>query len=327
VSTNGYPPTAVTSGFFHALQGEYARPRHRYWLHALLLLLTLVTTTVVGSGLAHSFAESRPFDFDADLGGYERLWHNPASILDGLPFSLTLLTILLAHEMGHYLAARFYRVNATLPFFLPAPTLIGTFGAFIRIRSAILSKRALFDIGVAGPIAGFAVLVLPMIVGVSLSKVVPGIAARGELVFGTPLFLRGFEWIVFPGVSTSDLYLHPVARAAWVGLLATALNLLPIGQLDGGHILYSFLGERTRILSRIFVAALAALGAVQLFTSLYKFGYMWLLWAVLLLFIGMRHPTIVDPSPLGRTRNWLGVAALIIFILSFTLAPIRTAGL
>ncbi len=168
---------------------------------------------------------------------------------------------------------------------------------------------------------------LPLIVGVSLSKVVPGIGRQGELVFGTPLFLRAFEWLLFPGTATSDLYLHPVARAAWVGLLATALNLLPIGQLDGGHILYSFVGERSKILSRIFVAALAMLGAVQLFTSVYKVGYMWLLWAVVLLFIGMRHPTIVDPSPLGRTRGWLGLAALIIFLLSFTLAPIRTAGL
>jgi len=327
VSTNGYPPTAVTPGFFQTLQGEYARPRHRYWLHALLLLLTLVSTTVVGSGLARSFAESRPFDFDADLAGYTRLWHDPASILDGLPFSLTLLFILMAHEMGHYLAARYYRVNATLPFFLPAPTLIGTFGAFIRIRSAILSKRALFDIGIAGPLAGFAALLLPLMVGVSLSKVVPGIGRQGELVFGTPLFLHAFEWLLFPGTATSDLYLHPVARAAWVGLLATALNLLPIGQLDGGHILYSFVGERSKILSRVFVASLAALGAVQLFTSVYKVGYMWLLWAVVLLFIGMRHPTIVDPSPLGRTRGWLGLAALIIFLLSFTLAPNRTAGL
>ena len=327
MSTNGYPPQAVTQGFFATLQGEYAFPRHRYWLHALLLLLTLVTTTVVGSGLAHSFAESRPFDFDSDLAGYARLWHDPSAILDGLPFSLTLLGILLTHEMGHYLAARYYRVDATLPFFLPAPTLIGTFGAFIRIRSAILSKRALFDIGIAGPLAGFAALVLPLIVGVSLSKVVPGIGGRGELVFGTPLFLRGFELLLFPGVATSDLYLHPVARAAWVGLLATSLNLLPIGQLDGGHILYSFLGERTKVLSRIFVAALGTLGAVQLFTSDYKVGYMWLLWAVILLFIGMRHPTIVDPRPLGRARRWLGLAALIIFILSFTLAPIRTAGL
>jgi len=304
-----------------------ARPKHRYWLHALLLLLTLLTTTMVGVEMAHSFRQEVPFDFGDNLNGYTKLWHDPSFLLDGLPFSLTLLTILMAHEMGHYLTARYYHVDATLPFFLPAPTLIGTFGAFIRIRSAILSKRILFDIGVGGPLAGFAMLILPLIVGVSMSKVVHGIGAHGELVFGTPLIMRFLEWIIFPGVPVGDIYLHPVARAAWVGLLATALNLLPIGQLDGGHVLYAFLGEKTRVWSRFAVAMLAVLGLVQLFTSAYKMGYMWLFWSVFLLIFGMRHPAIVDPSPVGRTRAWLGVLALVIFILSFTAAPIRTAGL
>lgn len=327
MSTNGYPPTAANPSFFEALAADHARPRHRYWLHALLLLLTLVTTTVVGAGLAHSFANNRPFDFQADLEAYRKMWHDPAVLLDGLPFSVTLLIILLAHEMGHYLAARYYRVDATLPFFIPAPTLIGTFGAFIRIRSAILSRRSLFDIGIAGPLAGFIALILPLIAGVSLSRVSPGIGLKGDVIFGTPPILRFVEWIVFPGVPSTDIYLHPVARAAWVGLLATALNLLPIGQLDGGHILYSFLGERTKILSRVFVAVLAIMGLVQLFTSDYAIGYMWLFWAALLLFFALRHPSIVDPNPLSRTRRWLGLVAAMIFLLSFTLAPIRTNGM
>jgi membrane-associated protease RseP (regulator of RpoE activity) len=328
LSANGYTPASASMpqhDVFATAPWAPARPRHRYWLHALLLLLTLLTTTMVGAEMAHSFEQGRPFDFGTGLEGYGKLSH-PGFLLDGLPFSLTLLTILMAHEMGHYLAARFYGVDVTLPFFLPAPTLIGTFGAFIRIRSAILSKRILFDIGVAGPLAGFAVLILPLIVGVSLSKVVTGIGAHGELAFGTPLAVRVFEWMIFPGVSTGDIYLHPVARAAWVGLLATALNLLPIGQLDGGHVLYAFLGERTRIWSRFAVGALAVLGLIQLFTSAYKMGYMWLFWAVFLLIFGMRHPAIVDPSPVGRMRTWLGVVALIIFLLSFTAAPIRTVG-
>jgi membrane-associated protease RseP (regulator of RpoE activity) len=329
LSANGYPqaPAALPHhDVFTAAPWAPSRPKHRYWLHALLLLLTLLTTTIVGSEMAHSFAASRPFDFETDLLGYVKLWHDPSFLLDGLPFSITLLTILMAHEMGHYAAARYYNVDATLPFFLPAPTLIGTFGAFIRIRSAILSKRILFDIGVAGPIAGFAVLILPLIAGVSLSKVVHGIGSHGELAFGTPLFVRVFEWIIFPGVPTGDIYLHPVARAAWVGLLATALNLLPIGQLDGGHVLYAFLGERTRVWSRFAVAALGLLGLFQLFTSAYKMGYMWLFWAVFLILFGMRHPAIVDPTPVGRKRAWLGVLALVIFLLSFTAAPIRTVG-
>jgi membrane-associated protease RseP (regulator of RpoE activity) len=321
VSTNGYPPAAgatMDSGLFQALAGDHARPRHRYWLHALLLFLTLITTTVVGAGLAHSFAESRPFDFDTDLYGYVRIWHDPAYLLDGLPFSLTLLAILLAHEMGHYFAARYYHVDATLPFFLPAPTVIGTLGAFIRIRSAILSKRILFDIGIAGPLAGFAVLVLPLAAGMSLSKVVPGIGTHGDLLFGTPLMVRLFEWMLFPGVASTDIYLHPVVRAAWVGLLATALNLLPIGQLDGGHILYAFVGERTRLLSKIFVLVLVLMG--------FFFTWSWFFWAAFLFFT-LRHPKIVDPSNLGRTRTWLGVAALLILLLSFTPTPVRTAGL
>jgi membrane-associated protease RseP (regulator of RpoE activity) len=329
----GYPQAGATTSppigeprFYEYLANERARPRHRYWLHALLFLLTLLTTTIVGAGLSRSFAEGRPFDFDADLNGYKQLWHNPAFLLDGLPFSLTLLAILLVHEMGHYLTARYYRVDASLPFFIPAPTLIGTLGAFIRIRSAILSRRILFDIGIGGPLAGFVALLLPMLAGVSISKVVPGIGARGDLLFGTPLVLRLFEWLIFPHTPVTDIYLHPVARAAWVGLLATALNLLPIGQLDGGHILYSFVGERTKMLSRFFVAALAGLGVYQLFTSDYHVGYMWLLWAVVLLFVGMRHPSIVDPSPLSPTRRWLGFAALVIFILTFTFAPIRASG-
>ena len=303
---------------------EIARPRHPYWLHALLLLLTLLTTTMVGVEMARSFAARVPFDFGDNFNGYVRMWHDPSFLVSGLPFSLTLLTILMAHEMGHYMAARYYRVDATLPFFLPAPTLIGTFGAFIRIRSAILSKKILFDIGVAGPLAGFAVLILPLIAGVSMSERVPGIGSQGELAFGTPLIVRLCEWIIFPGVAVGDIYLHPVARAAWVGLLATALNLLPIGQLDGGHVLYAFLGERTRVWSRFAIGILAALGLFQLFNSSYKMGYMWLFWAVFLLIFGMRHPAIVDPSPVGRTRTRLGVLALVIFILSFTAAPIRS---
>jgi membrane-associated protease RseP (regulator of RpoE activity) len=324
VSTNGYPqPRGAFEGkFFEDLNEsklDEARPRHRYWLHALLFLLTLVSTTVVGAGLAESFAANRPTNFDADLYGYVRMWHDPWFLLQGLPFSLTLLTILMAHEMGHYLTARYYRVDVSLPYFLPAPTLIGTMGAFIRIRSAIYSKRALFDIGVAGPLAGFIMLLAPLAVGLSLSKVAPGVVHQGDLIFGNPLLLRLFAWVEFPGVRAEDIYLHPVARAAWVGLLATALNLLPIGQLDGGHILYSFVGERIRWLSRVFVALLIPMG-------LY-FAYSWLVWAVLLFFFGMRHPVIYDPYPIGRTRIRVGIAALLILILSFTLSPVRANGL
>jgi membrane-associated protease RseP (regulator of RpoE activity) len=300
------------AGFYTYL--EQTRPRHRYWLHLLLLLLTLLTTSVVGAGLAAGFADGRPFNID-DIYGYALAWSQPSYLVQGLPFSLTLVGVLLAHEMGHFLTARYYQVDASLPYFLPVPTLIGTFGAFIRIRSAILSKRILYDVGIGGPLAGFAALLLPLIAGVSMSKVIPGIAASGDVVFGTPLLVRLMEMAMFPGVPVENIYLHPVARGAWVGVLATALNLLPIGQLDGGHILYAFLGERTKYLSWVLVAVFVPMG--------FYFAYSWLFWAAVLFFFGMKHPSLVDPSPIGPGRTKLAILALFIFVLCFTPSPIR----
>jgi len=299
---------------FYDYAERAARPQHRYWLHLLLLLLTLFTTSVVGAGLAVGFAEGRPFNIN-DIYGYVLAWEQPAYLLQGLPFSLTLVGVLLAHEMGHYLTARYYRVDASLPYFLPVPTLIGTFGAFIKIRSAILSKRILFDVGIGGPLAGFAALILPLIAGISLSKVIPGIATSGDVVFGTPLLIRMIEWAQFPGVPAENIYLHPVARGAWVGVLATALNLLPIGQLDGGHILYAFLGERTKYLSWVMVAVFIPMG--------FYYSPSWLFWAAVLFFFGMKHPSMVDPTPIGSGRTKLAIATLFILILCFTPVPIR----
>ncbi len=295
----------------------YAAPkRKRYGVHLLLVALTLVTTSTMGARLAYNFRLNRPaFDLERDLAALGDIWGRPWLLLDGLPFSLTLLTILLAHELGHYLACAYYRVDATLPYFLPAPTFVGTLGAFIRIRSPIYSKRMLFDIGIAGPLAGFAVLLPALAIGLAYSKVIPGIAHRGDLVFGTPPLLWFMQRLIFPGVPSSDIYLHPVARAAWVGLFATALNLLPIGQLDGGHILYSFAGDKHRLLSRLFLLALLPIG--------FFFWEGWLVWAVLLLLFGMRHPSIYDPSPMDGGRRRLAWLALAVFLLSFTVDPIR----
>jgi membrane-associated protease RseP (regulator of RpoE activity) len=298
-------------------QSQRPRPTQRWWLHGLLLFLTLVTTTVVGSRLAMNFAANRPaFVLDEDFGFFVSIWEQPQILWSGLPFSLTLLTILLAHELGHFLACRFHRIDASLPYFLPAPTLIGTFGAFIRIRAPIFSRRELFDVGVAGPIAGFIFLIPALGVGLAYSKIVPGIAEQGDLVFGSPLLVWLAAKLVFPGVAQADLYLHPVARAAWVGLLATALNLLPIGQLDGGHILYAFFGRHHRRLSQIFAVILAAVGVV--------FGWIgWILWAGFFLWTGLRHPPIIDESPVGEGRARLAVLALLILALSFTPVPVR----
>lgn len=300
----GFPPHPVTA---------FAPPRRRLWLHLLLFGLTILTTLAVGARLDYDYTHNLPaFDLDRSLNPFAVVWGNPGALLHGVAFSFTLLGILLAHEMGHYLTCRYYGIQATLPYFIPAPTIIGTMGAFIRIRSPIVSRRALFDVGISGPLAGFLVALPALIYGVGLSREVPVAYSGSAIVFGDPLLFQLTEKMLHPGVTTYNVYLHPIARAAWVGLFATALNLLPIGQLDGGHIIYALFGERHRKLSRFFVLGLLPLGY-------YWLG--WVLWATVLFFIGMRHPAIWDPIPLDRGRRSLAVAALAIFILCFTPSP------
>ncbi len=260
---------------------------------------------------------ARPLDYELIQDTLNAIARHPLLALNGLAFSVTLMAILLAHELGHYFACRYYGIDASLPYFLPCPSPIGTLGAFIRIRSPIYTRQALFDVGIGGPLAGFALLVPAMVIGIGASKIIPGsgIAERGDLIFGVPAIQRVFEWIIFPHARSADILLHPMARAAWVGTLATALNLLPIGQLDGGHILYAFFARRHKLLSRIFVLALIPLG---IFYSL-----SWFVWAALLFFLALRHPVIYDTTPLDRPRVALGLAALAIFLLTFTLAPLR----
>ena len=310
------PPTS-TGGLRTALTyPESSTSSARLALHIFLFALTLVTTTIVGVVLTRCFERNQPLDLDQYLNVLAVLQSRPLLLLDGLAFSLTLMTILLAHELGHYFACLYYRIDASLPYFLPAPSPIGTLGAFIRIRSPIYTRRALFDVGVAGPLAGFVLLLPALVIGMVNSKVVPGIAERGDMIFGVPALQSAMEWLFFPGVPSSDIYLHPVARAAWVGILATALNLLPIGQLDGGHILYAFTGRWHKLLSRVFVIALVPLAVISR-------SWSWLVWAVLLFFFALRHPAIFDVTPLGAKRVALGLAALAIFLLTFTVVPIR----
>lgn len=294
-----------------------SRPKsaHRYWLHIGLLVATLLTTSVVGSRMLRDFqANLPPLGVEELWDAFGNSWRQPAALLDGLPFSLTLLAILLAHEFGHFFTCVYYRLDASLPYFLPAPVLTGTFGAFIRIRSPIYFRRALFDVAVGGPLAGFAFLLPALAIGLAYSKVIPGIANEGSFRYGIPPLLWLMEKAIFPGVAPADIYLHPVARAAWIGLLATAWNLLPIGQLDGGHVVYAVAGHRHKLLTWISLGLLVALGV--------RFWYGWLVWAVLL-FFGRRHPSIVDPESLGTGRRRLAWLTLIIFLLCFTPAPLR----
>ncbi len=297
--------------------GQVASPR--YWLHGLLLAATLITTSAWGAIMVQNFRMNRPvFDLERDAIAFTRILFDPAALVTGLPFSLTLLAMLLAHEFGHYAACRYYSVDASLPYFLPAPTVIGTFGAFIRIRSPIYSKQVLFDVGIAGPLAGFIVVLPVLAIGIAFSKVLPGVEQSGDVVFGVPPLMRLLQAAIFPGVAAADIYLHPVARAAWAGIFSTALNLLPIGQLDGGHILYSSFGERHRIFSKVFLLGLIPLGLLMYWP--------WLLWAGLLLALGLRHPPIFDATSLTPGRRRLGWLALAMFLLCFMAAPITTTA-
>ncbi|MBI4889660.1 MAG: site-2 protease family protein [Acidobacteria bacterium] len=288
---------------------------YRWWLHLALFIATLLTTSALGARLAFNFKHNLPaFDLDRDLSAFAEAFRDPTLLLAGLPYSLTLLLVLSAHEFGHWFACRFHSIGASLPFFLPAPTFIGTFGAFIRFRSAVKNRFELFDVGVAGPLAGFLFAIPALGIGLALSKAVPGIGQAGEFQFGTPLLIRGLEWWLFPGVAPADIYLHPVARAGWVGLFATALNLLPIGQLDGGHIVYACFGERHKQVSTAVIALLFLLGFVY---------WPWWAWSVVLFFLGRRHFYVFGRSALVSGRRVVFYLTLLIFVLCFIAAPVQ----
>ncbi len=225
--------------------------------------------------------------------------------------------ILLAHELGHYLTCRYYRISATLPYFIPAPTIIGTFGAFIKIKSPITEKKALFDIGVAGPLSGFLLSLPALIYGLSASKVVSSLPEEGTIVFGDPLILQITAKLILKDLpSDSNIILHPIAFAGWIGILVTSFNLFPVGQLDGGHIAYSFLGKKATFVARIFFVLFIILGIY--------FWIGWFIWAFIILLMGLKHPRIIDESiPLSHKRKLLGVLILVIFILSFIPAPVK----
>jgi len=298
-------------------------PPRRLRLALLLFLLTVVSTLFVGLHLTDAYRQNQPpytegvYSFEL----IERLQASPGMLFQGWPFAATLLGILLAHELGHYIACRYYGIVASYPYFLPFPNLIGTMGAFIRIQSPIVNRRALFDVGIAGPLVGFVLAVPALAWGVAHSKVIPGAVEGSAIVFGNPPLVWFFEKLFWPDVTADHLMLHPVARAAWVGLFATALNLLPVGQLDGGHIVYAVAADKHRRLSRLFLVALLAAG-------LLGFRYPdtiwpgWLVFGSFLLLIGPRHPAVLDPGrPLDSRRLWVAAAGLLVFFLCFTPVP------
>jgi membrane-associated protease RseP (regulator of RpoE activity) len=328
MSESGVPVSPPEVHDFRSYEVYVVQPRRpRYWLHLLLLILTLLTTTIVGAQLQSNFDHSlpvlRPGDTYLPLFPFEWLARNPHAILRGIPFSLTLLLILLAHEMGHYLCARRYNVEATLPFFIPAPTLIGTLGAFIRIKSFIPSRKALFDIGIAGPIAGFAFAVPAMFAGLLLSR--PGVPlTQDDIALGFPAIFQLGRVLLSHSVGAlshplTSLNPHPVAIAAWVGMFATALNLLPGGQLDGGHIVFAIFPRAHKWISIVSILTLLPLAF---------FGWVgWLLWAVILGITGLRHPNVPEFPELPAGRRWLAVFALLMLCLTLVPSPFPGSSL
>jgi membrane-associated protease RseP (regulator of RpoE activity) len=295
------------------------RQRRSLVIAILLFGLTLISTLAVGAQYASSYASGQTPDFDELFSTYGSLFAHPALLLAGVPFAFTLIGILLAHELGHFFACRYYGISASYPYFLPAPTLIGTLGAFIRIRSPIYDRKALFDVGLAGPVVGFLFAVPALAIAIFYSKVVPDSDAHSTIVFGQPLVMRLLAAILRPGVATGDLLLHPVGRAAWVGLFATALNLLPGGQLDGGHILYSVASKYHRKIT---------LGVALLLIPLGIFFWRgWILWSILLLAIGFRHPPLLNQwEKLDRKRLIWAAVAVLMFILCFMPMPVMVTG-
>ena len=273
-------------------------------VHWILLLLTIFTTLLAGAIMEGA-----------------QIFSNPLEIFKGIPFSFTLLFILGTHEFGHYYYAQKHRVDATLPYFIPAPPflfLIGTFGAFIKIKSPIYRKDALLQIGAAGPIAGFIIAVPALIIGLLLSEVIEKNDIQGAIILGDSILMKILTFITHPGLLESqDIMLHPIAFAGWIGLLVTMLNLLPIGQLDGGHIAYAMLGEKQDIIGKL---------AFFLLIPLSFYSINWLIWGVLLLLLmrSVKHPPIQDIHvPLSYKDKQIGYACLIIFILCFIPAPFK----
>jgi len=287
-------------------------PQQKFpWVNVVLFALTCLSTAVVGAFLMASFQNTFT-DFTAF---FRSIFRSPLTLVNGLPFSLAIMTILLAHEMGHYLTCRYYGIDATLPYFIPAPTLVGTMGAFIRIKSPIQHRAALLEVGIAGPIAGFVLAVPALLIALAKSGFTTVSPSASSVMLGEPLIFKAMELITGkmppPGM---EINLHPIGFAAWFGFFATALNLLPVGQLDGGHVSYAlFRGIHKRI-SEAFVFTLIPLGIF------YWPG--WLLWSVVLLLIGLRHPVTLDDSiPLTQRHQWLGWIGLTIFVFCFTPIP------
>lgn len=294
------------------LRGRFTPPPRPWWPNALLLILTILTTMWAGAAI------------DSSVETF-------SDIFKGLPYALSMMLILGAHELGHYFAARHHRVSVTLPYFIPLPFgFFGTLGAFIQLRAPMRNRNQLFDVGAAGPLVGLIFTIPILLIGVATAKVndlptevdcreegICGYLLEGNsIIYGATKYLIHGKWLP---TDTEDMTLNQLAFAGWTGLFVTGLNLMPVGQLDGGHILYTLIGRRAK---RIFVPALIIMGLLALNNS----G--WILWVILLFFFGRTHATPMDDlTPLDTKRRVLGVIALIIFFLIFTPSPFTLVNL
>lgn len=278
------------------------KPARRPWVvHLVLFFVTLFTTTLAGA-----------------LNAGADVFTDWTSLAQGLPFSVTLMGILLVHEMGHYSFARYHDVGATLPYFIPAPppVPIGTFGAFIRMDTPPPNRRALFDVGASGPWAGLIAAIPAIAIGLQLSELQPRALIEGGLELGEPLLFQWISYLTFGPIGDHmTVVLHPIALAGWFGLLVTFLNLLPIGQLDGGHVAYAMFGRHHRIVARLALAVIVFLGF---------YGWPgWFVWVALVFVIGIDHPPTLDPwvglDPGRQTAGWLTAVA---FALTFMATPL-----
>jgi hypothetical protein len=305
-----------------------AKPQsERWWLHALLFLITYFTVQQAGALLLGVPQTTLPTLTGEWPQRFDGVMDWLAGSLVGWPFAMSLMAILLSHEMGHYLTAKRYGINASPPYFLPAPifiNFIGTFGAFLRLRSPVIDRRQLMDVGAAGPWAGFVVAAVLLVAGLQHSYLVPPgthdfpmvveLARGTNVYFGDSLITWGLRELL---LGDGSAVLHPLAVAGCVGMLVTALNLLPLGQLDGGHITYALLGDRQRYLGTLTLFALIILG---------RWYQWWWLWAALIVLIGggrLTHPRVLEPvRPLPASRAPVGWASVALFIATFSPIPV-----
>jgi len=309
----GYTPQMDTDKFgvaiITAVPGVYEETNapYSYLINLLLFIVTIFSTLYIGA----LYNETNP-DYT----------FSPAWLMTGWPYSLSILAILGAHELGHYFAARYHKVPVTLPFFIPLPTqysLIGTMGAFIRLKTAVKDRRVLLDVGAAGPLAGM-IFALPILwYGIATSPVLP-LPTTGYLAEGNSLLYLGMKYLIhgqFLPANGVDISLNQVAWAGWVGLLVTGLNLLPLGQLDGGHVAFVLFGKNAE---KLFWPVILALAAIIIFTQTYT----WALWILMLFLIGRRHAEPLDMvTPLGNKRRWIAIGTLCLFFLVFVPIPFQ----